>query len=105
MLLQEDDDFDFRRFLRAGSARVVVPIRPTYEDAMEFYIETGKTYNGEGERPNVKRDDFIPIWEEKKNIQHTKEERDVKDAWKAKVPTSLVYLEDSSLENLEFEEF
>lgn len=40
----------FGRFLRAGSARVVVPIRPGFEAAVKYFLEQGKPWLG-GEAP------------------------------------------------------
>jgi hypothetical protein len=43
---QEHNDPLFARFLRAGSARVVVPVRPGWEDAIRFFLDTGRPWLG-----------------------------------------------------------
>jgi hypothetical protein len=40
-LLLDDDDAQFRDFLRAGSARTLVPVRPGFEGAVAHFMETG----------------------------------------------------------------
>lgn len=108
MLHTKDDDFHFQRFLQAGAARVVVPIRPGYEDAIKHYIQTGEVYNGTGERPDVDdEDEFLPIWKEIRELQHTNDTPEpIIDTYKAAVPTSLVYLEEKgNIADITFEEF
>jgi hypothetical protein len=40
-LLLNDGDSQFRDFLRAGSARVLLPVRPDFEGAVAHFMETG----------------------------------------------------------------
>ena len=40
-LLLDDNDPQFRDFLRAGSARVMLPVRPGFEGAVAHFMETG----------------------------------------------------------------
>lgn len=44
----EDSDPIFAQFLQAGAARVLVPVRPGYEDSILYYLETNKIWNGSG---------------------------------------------------------
>ncbi len=44
----EDTDPIFAQFLQAGAARVLVPVRPGYEDSICYYLETNKIWNGSG---------------------------------------------------------
>src|ERR1039458_5314956 len=48
LALQTSIDADFLDFLKAGSARVVVPIRPTFEPLALFYLMTGQIWGGGG---------------------------------------------------------
>ncbi|MFP3693856.1 hypothetical protein, partial [Burkholderia sp. SIMBA_048] len=42
--LYQSDDTDplFKAFLQSGMARVVATVRPGFEDAVQFYMATGK---------------------------------------------------------------
>ena len=47
MLRLDDDDPVFAGFLKAGYARVVVPVQPAYEDALLYFLESnGVLWNG-----------------------------------------------------------
>lgn len=61
----QDVDPQFEQFLKAGAARVVVPVRLGYEDAIMNFLET----NGEeiwpgGEKPHLDDDLYVSIAEE-----------------------------------------
>jgi len=47
-----DNDPLFAQFLRAGAARVQVPVRVGFEDAMLTYLSTGELWAGEGKLVN-----------------------------------------------------
>lgn len=53
--LEDDVDALFAQFLRAGAARVVVSIRPGFEDSVRYFLKEGKPWNG-GEPPVVDPD-------------------------------------------------
>jgi len=63
--LQQLDDNDplYARFLRAGAARLVVPVRPGYEISLRHYWSTGQPWNGQG-APSVTDSAFLPIVDE-----------------------------------------
>jgi hypothetical protein len=42
-LMSDESDPDFAAFLQAGAARVVLPVRPGYEAALERFMATGLT--------------------------------------------------------------
>jgi hypothetical protein len=44
----EDDDLLFSRFLQAGAARVLVPVRPGFEKSIVEYLELEDEWNAEG---------------------------------------------------------
>jgi hypothetical protein len=66
--LQQLDDNDpiHARFLRAGAARVMVPVRPGYEGSVRYYWLVGEPWNGQGP-PSVGDKSFLPIIEEIKS--------------------------------------
>ncbi|HEY3006288.1 MAG TPA: hypothetical protein VGJ44_28335 [Kribbellaceae bacterium] len=86
------DDVDplFLTFLKAGFARVVVPVRPAYEQAALRYLADGVIWDG-GTAPGVDDPMYVAIENE------FKEPDGVVDAstppWKITVPTSLVVLQ------------
>lgn len=59
----QDVDPLFEAFLKAGAARVRVPVRPGYEDVILNYVATGEIWNGE-ERPQVDDPLYVSIVEE-----------------------------------------
>jgi len=94
----EEYDLRFKDFLKAGEARVTVPVRPGFEKAVAHYLETGEIWNG-SDPLDITSDTYLPIMKE---IQ----ERDAVpgtevsygDPWEVRLPTSLVSLrEDGKL--------
>lgn len=61
-LHMEDPDPKFELFLRAGAARVLVPVRPGYEQAILNYVSTdaGEIWNG-GDPPQVGDPLFVSV--------------------------------------------
>src|SRR6185369_12218958 len=53
----------FAEFLRAGQARVVIPVRPSMEPAVWYYLMTTQTWMG-GDPPMVTDSDYLSIAEE-----------------------------------------
>jgi hypothetical protein len=98
-VLSEDPDPNFAAFLRAGAARVVVPVRRFWEDAVNYYLNTGQVWNG-GDLPDVTSPLYLDISEEIKEI----EDGPTVDApvaasapWQFKLPTTQVYLRSDGL--------
>ena len=60
----DDTDPLFAKFLRAGSGRVQVPVRPGYEEALLHFLESdGVIWEG-GDPPHVDDDLYVSILEE-----------------------------------------
>jgi hypothetical protein len=92
-MAMDDTDPLFTKFLQAGAARVVVPVRPAYETALVYYLASGEIWNG-GEAPIVEDDMFVSI------IAELKAQADLIDPnaytgeeWDVKIPTTLVKLQ------------
>lgn len=85
---QEDVDPLFRSFLQSGMARVIVTVRPGFEDAVQFYMATGKIWNG-GEVPVIGDDLYLSLVEEMKEPKGAKHGK----AWITRVPTPLTILQ------------
>jgi hypothetical protein len=56
-----DDDPLFARFLRAGAARVQVPVRLGFEQGILTYLSTGELWNGDGTLVNSDGDSPNPL--------------------------------------------
>ncbi|CAM3717083.1 hypothetical protein ELOC111193_17695 [Elizabethkingia occulta] len=88
MYLSESMDSLFRSFLQAGMGRVIVTIKPGFEDAVNFYLATGKIWNG-GEVPVIGDPLYVSIVDELKEPQGEKYGK----AWITRVPTTLTILQ------------
>jgi hypothetical protein len=91
-----DPDLDFAAFLKAGAARVQVPVRPGFEKAVAHFCQFGEIW--EGNDPPL-RDDalYVPIIEEiTENLGKLDEGvpyPEDSQPWEVRVPTSLVLLQ------------
>lgn len=93
-LYQYDDSNDplFRNFMQAGMARVVVTVRPGFEEAVRYYMQTGQIWNG-GEVPVIEDELFMSIVDELREPEGQKEGK----AWVTRVPTALTILQADSI--------
>lgn len=87
----DDNDPIFRSFLQAGMARVVVPVKPNYERAVLYYLDTKEVWNG-GEPPLPNDPLYVPIIHALANQEPTP----VGDPWETRLPTSLNIIQHSS---------
>jgi hypothetical protein len=93
-----DTDPLFTQFLQAGSARVVLPVHPGYNDAVMYYLENnGALWKG-GEAPRLNDPMFLSIADELRSqtddlFGATPEG----DPWEVVLPTTLVYLQQDSV--------
>jgi hypothetical protein len=86
----DDADPLFLAFLQAGYARVVVPVRPGYEEAVLRFLVDGQPWNG-GSAPGVDSPLYLaianemkePVGEVDKSVQ----------PWEIRVPTTLTALQ------------
>jgi hypothetical protein len=100
MLHQMNDDPDpqFSAFLRAGTARVQVPVRPGFESVVARYCQDPANPPWSGNDPPLIGDDLhVAIIDEiKRSLDAPDEGVPEGDPWEVRVPTSLVLLEDAS---------
>jgi hypothetical protein len=90
--LMTHDDPLFLEFLKAGAARVVVPVRPGFEADVQYYLMTGQVWSG-GELPGVADSDYLSIAQEiKETTGAPGSERPVGETWEVTVPTQLIKL-------------
>jgi hypothetical protein len=97
----EDNDPLFTKFLQAGFARVVVPVRPTFTEAVLHYTESGNIWNGTSV-PTINDDTYLSVVQEIKDSTDDSGGVDVGDPWVVKVPTSLVMLQSNPPELPDF---
>jgi hypothetical protein len=92
LALQTSTDADFLDFLKAGSARVVVAIRPTFEPLALFYLMTGQIWGGGGLN-GIADAYYLPIADEIADQEGAGSPSIPQgDPWEVKVPTSVVKL-------------
>lgn len=89
-------DSNMTAFLKAGSARVVIAVTPGYYNAVMHFLTTREPWEG-GPLPVIGDPLFVPIYEEIKNKQDDLQNATPEgDPWEFELPTSLIYLQDSS---------
>jgi hypothetical protein len=91
--LRADVDEDFQEFLKAGAARVVVPARTGFEEALTYYLETGEIWNGAGAPPPIHSPLYVSIITEiRERTGAPQGEIAVGEPWETRIPTPLVIL-------------
>jgi hypothetical protein len=91
MYLSNSTDPLFRNFLQAGMARVIVTVNPGFEDAVQFFLTTGRIWNG-GEVPVIGDPMYMSIVDEMREPVGLKQGK----AWISTLPTSLNILQKDS---------
>lgn len=98
-----DNDPLFTKFLQAGSSRVVLPVRPGYNEVISYYMQTGEIWGKDGNPPLIRKEDgsindlFISIADELKNqTDDLAGATPEGDSWEVVLPTTLVYLQNNS---------
>lgn len=93
-LYQYDESNDplFRNFMQAGMARVVVTVRPGFEEAVRYYMQTGQIWNG-GEVPVIEDELYLSLIDELRKPEGEK----LGKAWPTRVPTALTILQAQSI--------
>lgn len=93
ILHRNENDPLFAKFLQAGAARVLVPVRPGYEKAILHYLNTsGEIWNGD-DVPTPDDPMYVSIIDEIMEADGNFQGGTVEgEPWLSKVPTSLVYL-------------
>lgn len=90
--LASNDEPLFREFLKAGAARVVIPVRPQLEADLRYYLITGQIWRG-GHLPEITDADYLPITEEIKERDNAPgDEHPQGDPWEVILPTTLIKL-------------
>lgn len=87
----EMNDPIFRAFLQSGMARVILTVRPGFEETVNWFIATGQVWNG-GQVPTIDDPLFVSIIKE---LRET--EGEVEETWETRVPTSLTIIQAGSM--------
>ena len=84
-------DHIFQAFLQSSMARMVVPVRPGFEEAVTYFLETGDIWMGDQMAIESDDDLYLSIAEE---LQST--EGVVEKEWETRVPTALTIVQADS---------
>lgn len=85
-------DPEFARFLRAGSARLVLPARPGFEAQVQLYTDFGVLWGG-GPVPAPGEESYLSVAEEVKAQTQPPKDGIPGESWEVRLPTSLIWLE------------
>ncbi|KAA5533893.1 hypothetical protein [Paenimyroides baculatum] len=88
----ESDDALFRSFMQSGMARVVATVRPGFETAVAWFLQTGQIWNG-SEAPVINDELFVSVIDEVLGAVATEEG----EPWITRVPTTLTILQAQSI--------
>lgn len=86
---QSSDDYIFQAFLQSGLGRVVLPVRPGFEDAVVYFMETGEVWNGLGIALNTDDELYVSIVDEMTEIKGAVEGEE----WETIVPSDLTIIQ------------
>ncbi len=92
LLQTKNDDPIFEAFLQSGMAKVLVPVRPQFEKAVMWYLETGEIYTDENLVPETEDDRYLSLLAELQN----QDEIRVEGTWKIRVPSTLTIIQAKS---------
>lgn len=92
-LLDRDVDPLFAEFLKAGSARTLVPVRPGFESAVIHFLETGRVWSGSDDPPPVGSSLYLAMVDEiRARTSAGAGGLPVGAPWEVRVPTELTWL-------------
>lgn len=84
-----DTDAVFSDFLKAGYARVVVPVHPKFTKAMLHYLNTGEIWMGE-DLPAIDDELYISAVEEIQQAENNTDGEPIGAPWETRIPTNMV---------------
>jgi hypothetical protein len=86
-------DPTFEGFLRAGSASVIVPVRPGFERSMILFLKTGLIWGGRY-LPLFSTPEMLDAYDDVERATQLDPPEQVGESWEIRVPTSLVMLQE-----------
>lgn len=90
---QDGEDYFFQQFLQSGMGRIIVPVKSGFEDAVTFFMETGKVWSGTGLVIDMDNDLYVSIADELTKIDGAVEGEE----WDTIIPSSLTIVQKSSV--------
>jgi len=95
LMEMDHEDLEHLEFLRAGYARVLVPVRENWEGVVHNFLIFGACALLREGDISITHPLWLPLYQEIKEKQGAQtEEFEIIDVWDAKVPTNLVMLDD-----------
>lgn len=91
--LEATGDRLFAAFLASSMGRVLVPLRPGFEAAFSYFLETGQPWFGDGFVLDSEDDLYLSLADE---IATGNEEVEIEERWQTKLPTNLTILQDAA---------
>ncbi|MFJ9696352.1 hypothetical protein [Kitasatospora sp. NPDC101183] len=90
--VSDNPDPLFAEFLKAGAARVVIPVRPQLEGDLRYFLMTGQLWGG-GAMPEITDSDYLPITQEIQDRDNAPgDEVPQGPSWEVELPTALIQL-------------
>ena len=87
----DSNDQGFQAFLQSGMAKVVVPIKPGYEAAVAFFMETGDIWTGTRMVIHTDDETYLSLVDEMNAVEGF-----VEREWQTTVPTTLTIIQRDS---------
>ena len=92
LLQTKNPDPIFEAFLQSGMAKILVPVRPQFEKAVLWYLDTGEIYTEGDIIPETEDDRYLSLLNELQN----QDEVTVEGTWKSRVPSMLTIIQAKS---------
>ncbi|NNE05456.1 MAG: hypothetical protein HKN15_07005, partial [Xanthomonadales bacterium] len=99
LLAIENDDYQHAEFLKAGAARVLVPVRKNFHEKVHSFLVQGPRALEFESEIKISSPLWLPLYQEIEEAQNPSSQNiAVEKCWETKVPTSLILLQaDDSL--------
>jgi len=94
LTMEATKDALFGSFLSAGMGRVMLPIRPGFEEAVMYYMQTGEVWFGGGFVVDSENDLYLSIADEASRRREVDEI--VEDTWQTLLPTNHTILQSAA---------
>ena len=91
LLQTKHDDPIFEAFLQSGMAKLLIPVRPSFEKAIMHYMETGEIYLNGDLVPETDDDRYLALIDELQNPESI-----VEGKWQTRVPSTLTIIQSNS---------
>jgi len=94
LLRLEHDDYQHGEFLKAGAARVLVPIRKNFHQKVHAFLVQGPRALDFGDEIEISSPLWLPLYQEIEEAQNPSSQNiAVEKCWDTRVPTNLIWLQ------------